>query len=543
MTGAIPRRKVFGVGFMKTGTTTLETALEQLGYRVCKGHWNNNHTNYLIAQALSGHADECIRFARNYDAFFDAPWGGTDLYRSLHAAFPDAKFILNTRDPAAWVKSVLAMDLAFDPDPETCLDTVYDRGSYGHVFYLNTFFGIHSLAEARSKLYETYVAHTARLRQFLRDVGADVLEIDVTAGQGWEVLCPFLDRPIPDRPFPRRNVGAVVNPINRARGSASQPPPAPATTAATPVAPKTMADVKVVVYMGLYRHEPFVREALDSVFAMDYPHPDNVRVVIYDDASPDNSCDVAKNYLNETARPFPWQLHRSDENLCAGQTNLMLRSYPADYYVICCDDDVQTPDRLLTAVETHLRTGALVVSANANLIDERGAFQGLRQAPDAAVAAPTLAEFLKAGSIATCFGAGQSYARRIIDVFGPFPETIRNLDVIAPFRAALLDPEGGNAYIRRPLVFWRQHAAMMTLKAAARTGDDPLQKAIAEERWHANMVGNVLAMLDDTARLKQVQPQRDVGPIVNALVNRQVALTRRWTRLRHDMARQGIGLF
>lgn len=41
--------KIFGVGFSKTGTTSLEAALTLLGYKVCKGHWNNNYSNYLAA--------------------------------------------------------------------------------------------------------------------------------------------------------------------------------------------------------------------------------------------------------------------------------------------------------------------------------------------------------------------------------------------------------------------------------------------------------------------------------------------------------------
>ena len=33
------KKKVFGIGFSKTGTTSLENALTILGYNVCKGHW------------------------------------------------------------------------------------------------------------------------------------------------------------------------------------------------------------------------------------------------------------------------------------------------------------------------------------------------------------------------------------------------------------------------------------------------------------------------------------------------------------------------
>jgi hypothetical protein len=32
----------------------------------------------------------------------------------------------------------------------------------------------------------------------------DLLVLDTLAGEGWEALCPFLDVPVPDKPFPRR---------------------------------------------------------------------------------------------------------------------------------------------------------------------------------------------------------------------------------------------------------------------------------------------------------------------------------------------------
>lgn len=34
-----------------------------------------------------------------------------------------------------------------------------------------------------------------------------ILVFDVFSGDGWEKLCNFLDRPIPNRPFPHKNIG------------------------------------------------------------------------------------------------------------------------------------------------------------------------------------------------------------------------------------------------------------------------------------------------------------------------------------------------
>ena len=46
--------------------------------------------------------------------------------------------------------------------------------------------------------------HERRVRAYFADRPDDLLVIDISAGEGWEALCPFLGVPVPDKPFPRR---------------------------------------------------------------------------------------------------------------------------------------------------------------------------------------------------------------------------------------------------------------------------------------------------------------------------------------------------
>lgn len=69
-------RKVFNLGFSKTGTTSIERALQILGYRVAKGHWKYNYCFYLMSLCVHGDYEEIIRFTKAFDAFCDGPWGG-----------------------------------------------------------------------------------------------------------------------------------------------------------------------------------------------------------------------------------------------------------------------------------------------------------------------------------------------------------------------------------------------------------------------------------------------------------------------------------
>jgi hypothetical protein len=47
-----------------------------------------------------------------------------------------------------------------------------------------------------------YYRHTLDVLDYFEHRMHDLLIIDVTAGEGWELLCPFLGVPVPNRPFP-----------------------------------------------------------------------------------------------------------------------------------------------------------------------------------------------------------------------------------------------------------------------------------------------------------------------------------------------------
>ena len=107
--------KVIGAGFGRTGTMTLKTALEQLGFDPCyhmkevmlKGKFDDwicleagditrAEQEKLVKKALDGFA-----------ASVDFP--SAMYYREQMNLYPDAKVVLSVRDtPASWVKSVKA---------------------------------------------------------------------------------------------------------------------------------------------------------------------------------------------------------------------------------------------------------------------------------------------------------------------------------------------------------------------------------------------------------------------------------------------------
>ena len=94
------KTKVFVIGFQKTGTTSLELALQFLGYRVYGG--DKNLMKYTNAEDLKAYIKKTLD---SWDAAQDMPW--PLYYKELYEVYPDAKFILTIRNTNKWIKSVV----------------------------------------------------------------------------------------------------------------------------------------------------------------------------------------------------------------------------------------------------------------------------------------------------------------------------------------------------------------------------------------------------------------------------------------------------
>jgi hypothetical protein len=173
------RQKVFGIGFHKTGTTSLAAALEHLGYRVTGP---NGVHDPDIAENVH---DMARKILDEYDAVQDNPW--PLLFRELDEWYPGSRFILTRRDPDKWISSVTRH---FGSDDTPMRAWIYGVGHpEGHE--------------------ETYLArfrrHYEQVEAYFRHRPQDLLSMDLTAGDGWDELCPFLGVPVPATPFPHRN--------------------------------------------------------------------------------------------------------------------------------------------------------------------------------------------------------------------------------------------------------------------------------------------------------------------------------------------------
>lgn len=200
-------KKVFNVGFSKTGTTSFEVALKLLGYNAYRGDFRVPVSEYAVGMWIHRDYAELRRLSTYWDAFADAPWGGTDLYRQLVEWYPDAKFVLTVRDPEAWYCSLEKMlTECSDGDLATAIETFHANGRYAFAHFFEHRFGVKTLVGARERVIEEYVRHNEEAEAFLGTCGVDFLRFHAVGDEGWETLCPFLEQPIPETPYPHVNL-------------------------------------------------------------------------------------------------------------------------------------------------------------------------------------------------------------------------------------------------------------------------------------------------------------------------------------------------
>jgi len=175
--------KIFGIGFHKTGTTSLKNAFETLGFKVTGPNGIRTTTSSEIALSM------CHDLVAEYDAFQDNPW--PLVFRQMDASYPGSKFILTYRDPSAWIRSLVKH---FGSQ-----ETEMRRWIYGVGCPLGN----------ESIYLRRYRDHNAEVLEYFADRPNQLLVMDLAKGDGWEMLCEFLGMAIPTCPFPHLNQAAA----------------------------------------------------------------------------------------------------------------------------------------------------------------------------------------------------------------------------------------------------------------------------------------------------------------------------------------------
>jgi hypothetical protein len=185
--------EVIGAGLGRTGTLSLKAALDILGYEPCyhmlecvmqgPEHWK------LWEAAQQG--------ARDWDTIFAGRSATVDFpactsWKALAEHYPHAKVVLGVRDPECWYEST--QQTIFAPRWIDYLSTSIAAD------FVDT--NVNSYFEGRMHDKEYLVQ---RFKDHVAEVQATIPAerlLTFKAEDGWKPLCKFLDRPVPDQPFP-----------------------------------------------------------------------------------------------------------------------------------------------------------------------------------------------------------------------------------------------------------------------------------------------------------------------------------------------------
>lgn len=186
--------RVIGAGVGRTGTTSLQAALEQLlGGRCYHMHevFPRPDDIPVWQAAAEGRMPDWRRFLDEFSAAVD--WPASAFWPELAAAFPDALVLLSTRDADGWWQS--ATNTIF---PATLKA---DEGPWRDMVWAMFRHRFTDDITDRDAAIAAFHAHNAAVRAQVP--AARLLEWQ--PGDGWEPLCAALDLPVPDEPFPHAN--------------------------------------------------------------------------------------------------------------------------------------------------------------------------------------------------------------------------------------------------------------------------------------------------------------------------------------------------
>jgi hypothetical protein len=153
----------------------------------------------VFVEAWNGKDVDWNRAYGKFNAAID--WPTSTFYKQLMELYPDAKVIHTTRDPQKWYKSVMNTI-------RPVADTMNKPGMPPHIIKAQNmttdviWAGELKGATDEETMVQMFKDHDEEVK---KHVPADKLLWFETGVDGWEKLCAFLGKDVPDIPYPHVN--------------------------------------------------------------------------------------------------------------------------------------------------------------------------------------------------------------------------------------------------------------------------------------------------------------------------------------------------
>ena len=186
--------KIFGIGLSRTGTRSLATALDILGFQAA--HWHAGFREFITIK--NGKPVLQLENIRSYDAGCDIPIA--PFYKELDQEYANAKFILTIRNEESWLDSVRSH---IDKNPWWWPFSSLKK-HYKAMVLRKFVYG--SMRFHKNVYLQAYRRHNQAVIDYFAHRPNDLLILNICNGEGWEQICPFVSKSIPNERFPSTNV-------------------------------------------------------------------------------------------------------------------------------------------------------------------------------------------------------------------------------------------------------------------------------------------------------------------------------------------------
>ena len=201
------KTKYFCIGRNKTGTTSLKTAFEDLGFPV-----GDQVTAEQLANKyyFDGNFQPIIAYCESAQVFQDAPFSWAETFKYLDKAYPGSKFILTVRDDAEqWYRSITKFHAK--------------RFGHGHIPTANELRAARYVAKGfvyksvklhgapdddiynKQILMDHYNRHNQAVMEYFRDRPQDLLVINLSERGSYRKFVDFLGVASNRNEFPWKN--------------------------------------------------------------------------------------------------------------------------------------------------------------------------------------------------------------------------------------------------------------------------------------------------------------------------------------------------
>lgn len=185
------KTKVFVIGFNKTGTTSVEHTLKDLGYIL----GDQGTAEFLLDDIIASDHASLYDYIETAEAFQDVPFSLPGVFKIVYNKYPYAKFILSVRDtPEQWYNSILnfhtkVFGKGIFPSKDILENAEYRYRGYAWKYINYTFDGVIYEEDFYKKIY---LEHIDDVESFFKDKADRICKINVANKEDYQKLCTFL---------------------------------------------------------------------------------------------------------------------------------------------------------------------------------------------------------------------------------------------------------------------------------------------------------------------------------------------------------------